>query len=155
MSASTIPTLRPSLAIARARLTVTEDLPTPPLPLAIAKTLVSEPACAKGISREAWPPRRVWWSSPRCSVDITPRVRSTSVTPSTWRTAALTSRVMVSFIGQPATVSSTVRVTLPPSTVTDSTMPSSVIGRLISGSMTVARTALTCSTEGELMMWRS
>ena len=36
MSASTMPTLRPCLAIATARLTVTEDLPTPPLPEAIA-----------------------------------------------------------------------------------------------------------------------
>ena len=51
MSASTTPTFRPCLAIAMARLTVTDDLPTPPLPLAIAKTLVSEPGCANGISR--------------------------------------------------------------------------------------------------------
>ena len=36
MSASTMPTFRPCLAIAMARLTVTEDLPTPPLPEAIA-----------------------------------------------------------------------------------------------------------------------
>ena len=59
MSASTMPTLRPCLAIASARLTVTDDLPTPPLPLAIAKTLVSEPGWANGISRWAWPPRSV------------------------------------------------------------------------------------------------
>ena len=31
-----IPTRRPSAAIAQARFTVTEDLPTPPLPLATA-----------------------------------------------------------------------------------------------------------------------
>ena len=36
MSASTMPILMPCLAIAAARLTVTEDLPTPPLPEAIA-----------------------------------------------------------------------------------------------------------------------
>ena len=36
MSASTMPTFWPALAIAIARLTVTEDLPTPPLPDAIA-----------------------------------------------------------------------------------------------------------------------
>ena len=56
MSASTTPTLSPCSAIASARLTVTEDLPTPPLPEAIAKTLVSEPGWANGISRCAWPP---------------------------------------------------------------------------------------------------
>ena len=50
MSASTIPTVRPALAMASARLTVTDDLPTPPLPLAIAKTLVSDPGWANGIS---------------------------------------------------------------------------------------------------------
>ena len=42
-SASTIPTRSPWAARAQARLTVTEDLPTPPLPLATAYTLVSEP----------------------------------------------------------------------------------------------------------------
>ena len=36
---------------------MTDDLPTPPLPEAIAKTLVSEPGWANGISRWAWPPR--------------------------------------------------------------------------------------------------
>ena len=39
MSASTMPTFSPCLAIARPRLTVTEDLPTPPLPLAIGEDL--------------------------------------------------------------------------------------------------------------------
>lgn len=51
MSASTTPTLRPSAAIAAARFTVTEDLPTPPLPEATAYTRVSEPGLAKGTSR--------------------------------------------------------------------------------------------------------
>ena len=36
MSASTTPTFRPVAAIAAARFTVTEDLPTPPLPDATA-----------------------------------------------------------------------------------------------------------------------
>ena len=75
------------------------------------------------------------------------------MTPGTARTAALTSRVIVSFIGQPATVSSTVSRTTPgPSTSTESTIPMSVIGRLISGSLTVARAAWTCSRRGLLMV---
>ena len=139
--------------MASARLTVTEDLPTPPLPEAIAKTLVSEPGWANGISRWALPSLSSSLSPPRCSALMTPRVRSTSVTPGTARTAALTSLVIVSFIGQPATVSSTVSRTTPgPSTSTDSTIPRSVIGRLISGSITVPRAVRTCSRRGVLMI---
>ena len=108
MSASTMPTVRPALARASARLTVTDDLPTPPLPLAIAKTLVSEPGWANGISLAGLPPRSVVWSSARCSGVIAPRVSSTPVTPSTAPRALRTSRSMVSFIGQPETVSRTV-----------------------------------------------
>jgi hypothetical protein len=48
MSASTTPTRRPSAARAAARLTVTEDLPTPPLPEATAYTRVSEPLLGEG-----------------------------------------------------------------------------------------------------------
>ena len=40
MSASRIPTFKPRAASAAARFTVTELLPTPPLPLAIARTRV-------------------------------------------------------------------------------------------------------------------
>ena len=80
---------------------MTEDLPTPPLPLAIAKTLVREPGWAKGISRWAWPPRSVSCSPARCSALITPSWTSTPVTPGTRVTAAVTSRLMVSFSGQP------------------------------------------------------
>ena len=40
MSASSTPTVNPSAATAAARLTVTDDLPTPPLPLAMARIRV-------------------------------------------------------------------------------------------------------------------
>ena len=40
MSASSTPTVRPRAASAAARFTVTDDLPTPPLPLATARTRV-------------------------------------------------------------------------------------------------------------------
>ena len=78
---------------------MTEDLPTPPLPLAMANTLVSEPGWANGISRWAWPPRSDSWRPARCSDVITPSSSSTPVTPSTAETAAVTSRLMVSFRG--------------------------------------------------------
>ena len=142
MSASTTPTLSPVAAIAWARLTVTDDLPTPPLPLATAMTRVSEPGWAKGISLAGLPPRSVSCRPERCSSVITPRLRSTPVTPATCPTAAVTSRVILSLSGQPATVSSTRTATTPSApTLTASTMPISVMGRLISGSLTVASAA--------------
>ena len=55
MSASRTPTFCPAAASAAARFTVTEDLPTPPLPLAMANTLVSDVGWAKGISFGAPP----------------------------------------------------------------------------------------------------
>ena len=61
-------------AIAWARFTVTDDLPTPPLPLATAITRVSEPGWANGISLAGLPPRSVSCSPERCSSVITPRV---------------------------------------------------------------------------------
>ncbi len=119
-----------------------EDLPTPPLPDAIAITLVREPACANGISRWAWPSRSFSCRPERCSEVITPSSRSTPVTPGTFETSVVTSLVMVSFRGQPATVSSTLTDTLPVSSTSMwSTMPRSVMGRLISGSLTRASAA--------------
>ncbi len=59
---------------------------------------------------------------------------------------------MVSLIGQPATVSSTVTATAPSSPIeTSLTMPSSVMGRRISGSFTVASAALIGSSSGVVM----
>ncbi len=57
MSASMRATLCPAAASAAARFTVTDDLPTPPLPLTIAYTLVSEDGWANGITRSGAPPR--------------------------------------------------------------------------------------------------
>ena len=100
-----MPTERPRAASATARLTVSDDLPTPPLPDATAYTRVSEPGFANGISFAGWPgPRSCSCSPRRCSALITSRSTRTPVTPSSGATAAVTSRVIVSFIGQPATV---------------------------------------------------
>src|SRR3954453_6445489 len=59
---------------------------------------------------------------------------------------------MVALSGQPARGRGTLTATPPPAaTSTDSTMPRSVIGRRISGSLTVASAALICSRSGEVM----
>ncbi len=135
-----------------ARLTVTDDLPTPPLPEATRITWVRSFGSANGIARSAMPPRNCRFISARCSSLIAPRVSSMPQTPGTEVTAAVTSCSMVLFIGQPGMVSSTVsETTSSASTVSDSTMPSSVIGRLISGSITPSsafRTAASSSLSG-------
>ena len=56
---------------------MTDDLPTPPLPDATAITWVSESGRANGISLAGCPPRKVCWSSWRCSSLITSSVTST------------------------------------------------------------------------------
>src|SRR5919107_4266899 len=152
MSASTMPTFSPERDIATARFTVTDDLPTPPLPEAIAKTLVSESGRLKGMSRLTWPPRREACRAERWASSMTPKATDTPVTPGTARTAAVTSLVSRSRIGQPTTVRSTRTSTWPPSEMLmASTMPSSVMGLWISGSFTFERAARTCSTAGEVM----
>src|SRR5262249_15427712 len=149
MSASSTPTLCPAAASAAARFTVTDDLPTPPLPLATANTRVRDEGSANGTTRSVRPPRSLPCSSRRCSSLITSRCTATPVTPGTADTAAVTSLVMVSRSGQAATVRYTSTRTLPPGpTSTLFTMPSSVIGRRISGSLTPASAAVTCSVVG-------
>ena len=104
MSASTTPTLWPLAASAAARLTVMDDLPTPPLPLATANTRVSEEGLENGISGSGFPPRSWLWSERRCSSLITSSATCTLDTPATLLTASVTSRVILSFSGQPAMV---------------------------------------------------
>ena len=132
-----------------ARFTVTDDLPTPPLPDATAITVVSESARANGISRSVWPPLSMSRRATRCSSLITPSSTSTPLTPGITATAAVTSRVRVSRIGQPLTVSSTrTRARPSASTSTLSTIPRSVIGRWISGSFTVCSAARILGVSG-------
>ena len=80
MSASSTPTVRPWRASATARLTVTELLPTPPLPLAMARTRVDagtwvSPACWRAFHRA------LSITSLRSSGVISPHSMRTSVTP--------------------------------------------------------------------------
>src|SRR5215813_9100518 len=149
MSASSTPTLCPAAASAAARFTVTDDLPTPPLPLATAKTRVRDDGSANGTTRSVRPPRSLPCSSRRCSSLITSRRTATPDTPGKADTAAVTSLVMVSRSGQAATVRYTSTRTSPSGpTSTLFTMPRSVMGRRISGSSTLARAAVTCSAVG-------
>src|SRR5450759_3699280 len=143
MSASTTPTFRPRAAMATATFTVTEDLPTPPLPEATAYTRVSDPGRANGTSRTGSSPRSLVCRSRRCCSLITSSSTVTPVTPATGLTAAVTSAVILSRSGQPDTVRKTPTCTAPLGEMsTDLTMPSSVIGRWISGSDTAARAAV-------------
>src|SRR5262249_7987274 len=122
---------------------------TPPLPLATANTRVSDEGSANGTTFSGRPPRSRPCSSLRCSSLMTSSRTATPVTPGTADTAAVTSLVMVSRSGQPATVRYTSTPTLPSgATSTPFTMPSSVMGRWISGSFTLASAAVTCSTVG-------
>ncbi len=80
MSASSTPTVRPRAASAAARLTVTDDLPTPPLPLATASTRVVDgtsvgPACSRALKRA----RCI--AADFCSWVISPYSTATAVTP--------------------------------------------------------------------------
>jgi hypothetical protein len=61
------------------------------------------PGFVKGISRSSWP-TSFSRSALRCSSSITSSSTSTAATPGTLETAAVTREVMVSRIGQPATV---------------------------------------------------
>ena len=93
-SASMTATLWPRWASATERFVVTDDLPTPPLPDAMSSTRVVLSGSAKGMARpSAWPwdcwlpavaegsPWSFSRSVARCSSVITPKDRSTAVTP--------------------------------------------------------------------------
>ena len=137
------PTLRPERASAAARFAVIEDLPTPPLPEVTAMTRVSESGRAKRISRSGRPPlsfsRRAFF----CSSFMTSMVTLTSVTPSRAPSTLWTSSEIVFRSGHPAVVRRIVTETVEPSITTSSTILRSVIGRRISGSITVDRASRT------------
>ena len=144
MSASRMPTDNPRWAIATARLAVRDDFPTPPLPEAMAMIRVVLPGRLNGISLVG--PCNCSLRTLRCSSLITSSSTVTSVTPGTVATAARTRSTMVSCIGHDETVRYTPTVTAPVAVIsTDFTIPTSVMGRRISGSCTVARAACTAS----------
>src|ERR1700730_17879517 len=152
MSASSTPTLSPREAIAAARLTVTLDLPTPPLPDATAYTRVSDPGWANGMTGSRASPRSILRSSVRCSSFITSRLTLTAPVPGTSATALVTRSEISVFFGHAEVVRYTSTWTPALSSqVTLLTMPSSVIGLRSSGSITLvsaARTADSSSGRG-------
>src|SRR3954469_22566313 len=81
---------------------------------------------------------------------MTPRSTSTCVTPSSGATASETRRMISDRMGQPATVSATVTLTLPPSMSIPRTMFNSTIQRWISGSSTGRRASSTWASLGIL-----
>ena len=150
MSASSTPTVNPRAASAAARFTVTEDLPTPPLPLATASTRVVDgtsvgAACSRALKRA----RCI--AADFCAWFISPYSTLTFVTPGRPSTFDCTSRLIWARSGQPAVVSTTFTVTRPSSvTRASSTMPRSTIDACSSGSMTPASTPRTSSGVGSL-----
>ena len=112
---------------------MTEDFPTPPFPEAIPMTRVSESGCANGINFSR-PPRTIFLTLFRWSSVMTPKVKSTDVTPFTAVIADVTSVRKRSCIGHAEIVSNSVRVTAPLFSCKSSTIPKSVIGWRSSGS---------------------
>ena len=92
MSASNTPTMLPSLASAAARLTVTELLPTPPFPLAIANIRVFNGICVSGACSRAFHRARVI-TLVRSSAFISPQSIITLLTP-----GCLLTRLSTSFL---------------------------------------------------------
>ena len=134
---------------------MTELLPTPPLPLAIASTRVVagtrvSPACWRAFQRA------LSITSVRSSGVISPHVMCTSLTPGWTPTRDSISRLMSARSGQPPIVSLTVTSTTPVAdTATAGTMPSETMSLPSSGSMTDSRTATTSSRVGGAVVMRA
>ena len=161
-SASTTATLRPRAASDTARLVVTEDLPTPPLPEAISSERVRQPGSANGmVLPSAWPwagwepavaagsPMSLERRAVLCASLMTPSSTRTSRTPGSALTASVTRLVISARMGQPATVSATSTSTTPRGeTRTSPTMSNSTMLRCSSGSSTPSRASRICSFVG-------
>ncbi len=148
MSASSTPTLRPVAAIAAARFTVTDDLPTPPLPEATSTTLV---VGASEVSSGRWETfqRALPMAEAFSSWVISVQSRVTLPTPGSDPTRARTSRWICARSGQPEVVRAIVTTTSPSSaTVALRTMPRSTMSLPSSGSITPRSTAMTSSWVG-------
>ena len=148
-SASRRPTVWPRLASIAARLTVVVDLPTPPLPLPMARTVVAESGPAIGAMSLFCrrPPTR----DLRSSSVIAPRLICTSVI-SGKRSFSLAGRTSWKndFRGQPGIVRARSTVTRDPCRSMPRTMLSSTMLRWISGSLISARTERIWSMVGML-----
>ena len=138
MSASRIPTTSPRAASATARFTVTEDLPTPPFPEAMASTRVDAGTAVSGASSRAFHRARAMTAA-RSSASMATTATSTESTQSNDRTCPTTSRSIWLRSGQAAMVSAISTVTSPPSTEMPRTIPRSTMVSPNSGSTTARR----------------
>src|SRR4051794_4237805 len=152
MSASRMPTSCPCAASAAAMFTVSDDLPTPPLPDAIASTRVRGESW---IPRSGAPPRSCVVSAARSSGVITSNCSRTERTPGSDPTCSATWSSKLERSGQPATVRAIVTETSGPSKSTARTMFSSVTGRRSSGSITRPSPARTSSRVATLRGYRA
>ena len=130
-----MPARLPRREKATARLAVSDDLPTPPLPLATAITRVLFETRIPFV-RSSTPPRSFVVSACFSSGLITSKASETDATPGTAPTSSCTWSWNDERSGQPATVRAIITATWPRSISTDRTISSSVTGRRSSGSIT-------------------
>src|SRR4051812_2160365 len=155
MSASSTPTRSPRAASAAARFTVTELLPTPPLPLDTASTRVVTGIIVSGALSRALRRARCM-AAERCSRVIPTQRPLTSVTPGSPSSFDWISRRISAWRGQPSVVSAMWTVTVPSgATVTSSTIPRSTMLAFSSGSSTPPSIPRTVSAPGSAGVGRS
>src|SRR4051794_1204851 len=158
-SASSTPTDLPRCARATARLVVTDDLPTPPLPDAISSTRVRDAGSAKGIARPcAWPcagcepavaagsPCRPVRRACSSSGVITVNSTVTALWGSRPLIASVTRRSISARRGHPGTVSAISTPTDPEARSTRFTIPRSTMLRCSSGSSTGRSASMTSAS---------
>ena len=110
MSASSSPTVSPSVASAMARFTAIEDLPTPPFPDAISSTLVVIGISVSGAFSATFR-RAIAMAAALASAESSVQEILTPLTPGREPTRVRTSRWICARRGQPMVVSATVTVT--------------------------------------------
>src|SRR4051812_3654307 len=158
-SASRTPTDLPRCASATARLVVTDDLPTPPLPDATSSTRVRDDASAKGMVRPcAWPcagcepavaagsPCRPVRRACSSSGVITVNSTVTALWGSRPLIASVTRRSISARRGHPGTVSAISTPTDPEARSTRFTIPRSTMLRCSSGSSTGRSASMTTAS---------
>ena len=155
MSASMTPTVKPRCAMAAARFTVTDDLPTPPFPDAIISTLVVAGISVSGVSRLTFQ-RAIAMVAAFSSGVSSVQVMWAFVTPGSPSMRALTSRWIWARNGQPDVVRAMVTSTRPLGpTTTAFAMPNSTMLEPSSGSTTPRRSSRTWSEDGSSERGRS
>ena len=147
MSASRTPTVLPDAASAAARFTVTDDLPTPPLPLAMARIRVLLGIAVGAAFSRAFHRARVM-TAERSSAVISPQSILTLVTHGCTSRRDRMSFWIWARRGQPRMVSLTPMVTIPSDMVMSPAIPRSTMLSPNSGSITARRRLRTSSTVG-------